>query len=519
MEDAREANAPGSSMRAGTLSLLREKLFSPPAAVLFCFLFSVVVRVPHLDRPLSDHHEWLTAQTLVSLDNWRTQGALDHNFALLQTYPSPADRFAKGPLIKLFATDGKGYYTSFPPLAVILPYLLFSALSIEPTALSLQIFNLVGHLVASLFFYRLLCLVLSRGPAPRRAAAVGTAAFILAAPNPWYFSNVYSWDTFWHYPWIIAMFFVLRIDEAAEHSRSTRGPFILFGIAAFAAAYSEHQGTLFCALVALWGFSRRKKSRAYTATAAIAVAAAAAALGLMLYQYVSQVGLDAFIQTTSGIVSARSGKALRHWPHIVLHYLRGADYFLLPFFAMSAVWLIRVRRGEAWNFHRPGALLAYLVLSHVVIHALVFTQWTSVHDYSIVKSMVFFAALLGWLFQKAFTSDVPRLARAVVLIALFVGGVDSLSRYESHFASSEKLGRYRELGLAIGSAADESETVFTVADDLMVPQVVYYARRNPQGVRDREEALNWMKRHGRERGRLFHIDQDMKVVRMETLRR
>ena len=146
MEDAHKADALGSSLSAGRLSLLRAKLFSPPAAILFCFLFSLVVRVPHLDRPLSDHHEWLTAHSLISLDNWRSQGALEHNFALLQTYPSPANRFAKTPPTTLFAKDGKGYYTSFPPLAVILPYLLFSVLSIEPTALSLQIFNLFGHL-------------------------------------------------------------------------------------------------------------------------------------------------------------------------------------------------------------------------------------------------------------------------------------------------------------------------------------------------------------------------------------
>ena len=519
MPDALEVDALDSSMPVGPLSRLRSKVFSPFGAVVVCFLFSAAWRAPYLDRPLSDHHEWLTAHTLIILDNWRTQGALDHNFALLQTYAAAANRFVDGPLIKIFAEDGKGYYTSFPPFAAMLPYVFFTALSIEPTPLSLRIFNLFGHFIASVFFYRLLSLVLSRGAGRRRAAAVGTAAFILAAPNLWYFSNAYSWDTFQHYPWIIAIFFLLRIHEAEGQGRPTRGLLGWFGLAAFTAAYSDHQGVLFLGLVAAWGFVRRKESRSVAAAAMIALAAATAALGLMLYQYASLVGLEAFFRATGDTVALRTEGGFRYWRLIAYNYFTSGGYFLLPLAVMSGVWLPRAWRGAAWSFDRRAVLFAYLVLSHIVIHALVFTQWTAIHDYSIVKSMVFFAALLAWLFQKSVTPETARLARTGVAFALVVAAGASLSRYESHFAYSENTARYRDLGRSIAASAEESETVFTVAAELIVPQVLYYARRNAQRVRSREEALAWMRIHERQRGRMFYIDRDFKVVRVETPRR
>ena len=239
----------------------------------------------------------------------------------------------------------------------------------------------------------------------------------------------------------------------------------------------------------------------------------------MLYQYASLVGLEAFFRTTGNTIALRTQGTFHYWPHIVNHYFTGAGHSLLPVAVMSAVGLLKTRRETAWSVPRPAILLVYLLLGHPVLHALVFTQWTALHDYSIVKTMVFLAALLAWLFQKSVTPKTPRLVRAAVVLALVVAAVLSLSRYESHFVYSENTARYRDLGRAIAAAAEESETVFTVAVELLVPQVIYYARRNPQRVRSREEALEWMKSHRRRRGRLFYIDRDFKVVRAEALQR
>ena len=43
--------------------------------IILLFGASVAIRAPHLNRPLSDMHKWLTAHTLISLDNLADRGA------------------------------------------------------------------------------------------------------------------------------------------------------------------------------------------------------------------------------------------------------------------------------------------------------------------------------------------------------------------------------------------------------------------------------------------------------------
>ena len=47
--------------------------------ILGAFLVSVAVRVPQLDRPLSAHHEYCTAFTLIALTNWYEDGFATHH--------------------------------------------------------------------------------------------------------------------------------------------------------------------------------------------------------------------------------------------------------------------------------------------------------------------------------------------------------------------------------------------------------------------------------------------------------
>ena len=47
--------------------------------VLCAFALSIAVRIPLLDRPLSAHHEYCTAFTLVALTNWYDDGFQVHH--------------------------------------------------------------------------------------------------------------------------------------------------------------------------------------------------------------------------------------------------------------------------------------------------------------------------------------------------------------------------------------------------------------------------------------------------------
>ena len=93
----------------------------------------------------------------------------------------------------------------------------------------------------------------------------------------------------------------------------------------------------------------------------------------------------------------------------------------------------------------------------------------------------------------------------------------SLYVYQFGFARTAEISRYQDLGHEIAAALD-SEVVFAVSAESIVPQVIYYAQRNIQTVADKEDALMWLKHHGRDKGRLFYVDSAYKLMRAEPLR-
>ena len=488
------------------------------AAVLFCFLASVVIRAPNLNRPLSDHHEWVTAQTMIALQNLHAQGALRHRFVPIQTYPLPADKFVYDLGIKVHDENGNGYYTSLPPFSVIAPYLLFTALSLDFSVLNLQLFNLAGHLFATLLLYFTLCRVLSRGSSPHTASAVGAATFIFLAPNLWYYSNVYSWDTFWHYLWVAGILCVIRISDAIQHSRLTIGSLVLLGLVIFFITYSEYQGLIFGGCVAAWGLRKKRQSSDYARVALIAAGTAFLALCLTVYQYSSQVGPEVFAKSVMQTAGHRRYLGDYQWLQIAASYGRGVPYLLLPVVVMAGVWMRWGRREWIRKIHEDEWLFLYLSVVPVVIHHLLLPQWTAEHDYSIVKTLVFLAALIAWLFQKTgATPGVPRMGKVAVWTGLVAALGGSLYVYQFGFARTAETSRYQDLGHEIAAALD-SEVVFAVSAESIVPQVIYYAQRNIQTVAGKEDALLWLKHHGRDKGRLFYVDSAYKLMRAEPLR-
>ena len=58
------------------------------------FGVSVLLRAPMLNRPLSGHHEFCTAFSLIILENWQRDGLLTHSGAPPLTSNAPGDRGA-----------------------------------------------------------------------------------------------------------------------------------------------------------------------------------------------------------------------------------------------------------------------------------------------------------------------------------------------------------------------------------------------------------------------------------------
>ncbi|MCH7951723.1 hypothetical protein IH980_03235 [Patescibacteria group bacterium] len=232
--------------------------------VAIIFIISVFIRIPNMNRRLGDDHEWLTAQSLIALENLRSQGALKHRFRILQTYPEETNRFVWDATTRLLSPDGKGYYITFPPFSIIFAYSIFEFLQLEISVLNLQLLNILLHFIAALFVYLLLYDILPRN---NRVipSVVGSATFILMAPNLWFFSNTYSWDIIWHYFWIVGLFIFQKTIKSIE-SDSRENLNVYMGALAlinFLTIYSEYQGLFFSLSILIFSAVRFKRSKLY----------------------------------------------------------------------------------------------------------------------------------------------------------------------------------------------------------------------------------------------------------------
>ena len=239
-----------------------------------------------MNRRLGDDHEWLTAQSLIALENLRSQGALKHRFRILQTYPEETNRFVWDATTRLLSPDGKGYYITFPPFSIIFAYSIFEFLQLEISVLNLQLLNILLHFIAALFVYMLLYDILPRN---NRVipSVVGSATFILMAPNLWFFSNTYSWDIIWHYFWIVGLFIFQKTIKSIE-SDSRENLNVYMGALAlinFLTIYSEYQGLFFSLSILIFSAVRFKRSKLYRRLFYVIFFSTTSVMLLVLAQY------------------------------------------------------------------------------------------------------------------------------------------------------------------------------------------------------------------------------------------
>ena len=483
-------------------------------------LLALVVRLPHINRPLSCHHEVLTAMSMITLENWQRQGALEHNFCLLQTYPLNTDRFIMNRGMRSMDKQGRGYYTSFPPFSIMLPYALFRLIRIEPSVLGLQIFNLVCHLLAAILIYLTVAAIAPDGPARRYGALLASAVFIFLPANLWFFSNTYSWDIFWLYLWIAGLYLVARLDLAVSERRPAGRFILLLGIVGFFLVYTDHHGALFALSVVVYSLVRLRAGPYRNYLIGTAVATSAAAILLVLLQYSTIAGPEDLCRRLLAAASERSILSPCNPLRILSHY--GFAYLsAIPVIALAGAGLVYSRSSAGRGVTGGEVTLMLMSAATILLHHIVFLEWTAVHDYSALKASVFVSLLVGIGCARVVAMPVRDPIRACALLgALAFTLYLSLAIHEHHFARCYEPGRCAALGAVIRKQSFDDEVVFALpgADDPRIdPRVIYYAGRNIQNVHRVREARAWLEAHGRSNGVVYEIARAHRVVRVDRI--
>lgn len=481
----------------------------PYGVLVLLIAYSVRVRLPYINQPLGDKHEYVTSSVLVALETWQAEGPARHAFRIVQNYPGRENKHIWWVTTRLMSPDGDGYYLTYPPFSVILVYVIFRLLSISFTFPNLQAFNMATHGIGALFLY---LLVSESARQNKVISGIMAAAIYLFLPlNLWLYSVVYSWDTLWHQFWIIEMFVFMLVLHRGEHSRKRQNTLIaILGILNFITIYTEYQGLVFTIGALAYVLINRKKLEYYKTVVTVLALSAAMAVIISFIQYASVSGIADFLslmmrKTYDYGIYGYTGA----FNPVVLVFDRYRWYYS-PLFVPGLIvlacvlpWII-IRRQRPTAF--PAAVVFFLMIFSILVHNVVFLNDLLTHEFGMLKFGVLVSFLWGWLIS--FVDVRKYLGKALVFItaiALYMVVRDSVILYKEISVFREHPEKYGQLASRISRFAVTGEPLFALTDIPILPQTVYLLKRNIQEVPNREAAVSWMRVNGFNKGILLRI--------------
>jgi hypothetical protein len=491
-------------------------------AVLLVFVLSVLVRLPFINRPLSEHHETITAHMLVTLRIWYENSIFSYHFS--PVYTTPHDQWAECLRGSICDASGNIYYVSYPPFAFYAPYLIFSILSIYPSVLPLQVFNLIVHFLCALFVYGTVLLIRRKRLSLLFDLPAFCAYFIyLFTPETlWFQGNTYFSEIF------VQLFFTTALFLSAyvlTHDVVPRRVVGALGVVIFLFCFTEWLGFFFVGIFAVYCLThfRDPSRRALLFTS---VVAAVSALVLTVFIYSSVNGFSSYMglftskfENRSGLISSElsdGGIVLSRTTlhdYVWGHYKRGYGVLLsiVPLYLFILFYQKGVTRSY---FSREVYWVLIFALLPVLLHHLLFFNFTAIHDFSVLKAAPFIALLLGILIAETFSlSHFSAYARVVVAgVLLFFIYDFSVSAYtQDNTLDPDTLVRWQRMGEVVAHQTAADELVF-LQNGYFDLRFFYYTRRTVIPVSSLEEARSKLESSSYSKAAVFSVDSNYTIT-------
>ncbi|MBI3136180.1 MAG: hypothetical protein HYZ14_16010 [Bacteroidetes bacterium] len=490
--------------------------------VVFLFVISVLVRKENQTVPLSRHHEWITAHTLITCEIWAKNGGPSaYHFSPVYTYPGEGNH-RRRMLGGVVDETGNVYYVSYPPFSFLFAYYATQLLG-GPDTDSIRNLNLVIHLVCSLLLY-LIALSLSPESRKRDFSVAGITAsflYLFSTGNLWMHGNLYFADM------LVQLFIIAGLYASIRFFRRQykRQALILSALAAvfFLATYTEWLGlflAFFTGLAFLTAYFIKKERRYIYAFLAVG-GSSALALALTFMQYSSIAGWSQLKEVSTSKYEERSGReAAAETPNEFTLDNEQAYEFMIDridgFYKMAENFvgifailflLVAVIPNLRRRIQHAGVafLITGLLLISILTHYFLFFNFNSLHDFSSLKTGFLF--ILVVLVFGVLTESVLNLKLRAVLFLLVAylavdKGLESVARYEETFPLAETDWDRMNTGAAMKKFGTPDEAVFMNISSN--PELVYAAGHNVFPVKDTSGLEVLMKFYGNQRGQYYH---------------
>lgn len=482
------------------------KLCRPLIGLIVIMLLSVVVRAPDIGKPMQ--LEQPLANSLIGLDLLWNEGFWTHKGGMPRTFPGETNRFIRNLGMTAFNADGLGYYLTFPPLAIHVAYGLHRLFNTPPTVGSVQTMATSFHLLGTAAFFALMCGLFKDRPQRYALAWWASLPVAFSAVALWYFGHLYSPDFFWPHLFVLSLLTLYFLVQRIERHQRGGWLWACWICSVFAVTYTDNHGAVYAAVAGCWGLYYMRHQRVYGLIFIAAGTGSLLAVTLMYCQYSSIMGAPLHRLLAGAATNRTMGDAGRSWTVILTHHIRALWPFLLALIGLLPGYLRsdRIRSGQPAIWH--------ISLLLVIVHHLIFMQWTIVHDLSALKAVypagIALGALAGTSFMFRSPSEARRCWGAGLLAASLI--MLSLMHYRTDYARATARDKNVRIAADIAAVSNDHEVLFYIAPGYVLPQTLYYLRRNIQKVDSIEEAKEWLQTHQREQGRILFFDEERELI-------
>lgn len=480
--------------------------------LVFIFLISVAVRIPVINNHLSLHHGWISAHTLLTLQTWNEKGILNFHSAPVYTPQNEGDKFIPA-LAGVIDAKGDAYYVSYPPLGFYAPYFFMNVFFLEPNILSLIIFNLLLHFLSALFIYKIVKRLLRNNPSPEFASIIAFIIYLFTPATLWFQSNAYFVDMLEQFLWILTFFVTLKLNEESSQKNVS-----LFSFLLFACCYTEWLGFFYALIAFIYFGIKSLRQKQFPAISLICVAVVFLSFGLFVWQYSQISGLHSLIENLTDKYKTRSGfygettsefglsinnpaSFLRLWNNYLDNYLN--LIILLPLITLTYIFI----RNKIQPQNNSWLLVCLFLVVPVLLHHIIFFNFTSLHDFSVLKTAVPLSVISSLMIAVIANHFSRKLFLFISSGAMLLYSAIGIKEFYSVYHSYPLTDSCEKLAACISRNVKTDEAIFINGEyPLISPMTYYYSHRLLTHANDSEEAKNLLVKYHRLRGVYIECD-------------
>ncbi|MBK7127894.1 MAG: hypothetical protein IPH66_00815 [Crocinitomicaceae bacterium] len=490
--------------------------------IVLLFIITVLIRKENHEVPLSRHHEWITAHTLITCEIWYENGGPSaYHYSPVYTYAGSGNN-NRSMLGGVVDDKGNVYYISYPPFAFLFAYYSTQIFG-KPDTDSIRKVNLMLHFICAVLIY---FIGFSLSPGNRWAefsmgGFIGAFLYLFSSGNLWAHGNLYFADMLVQIFIMLAVLLIILFLKLAYQREWIMLSF--FGAVFFLATYTEWLG-LFMAfitgIVFLILFFRKKEYRFLRAFMVIGFSSTLA-LTITLYQFSSIAGWENYKtysllkfnersgrdteQNTPGGFTTSNPASYEKIKHDVnVHYKMPEIFFVCSGIGFFVLLLIGKIRRKMANLNVSFTIILIVTMS-IFLHYLIFFNFNTLHDFSTLKTgflIMLFVLVFYVMMQSALHYYVTLTIGAATIFLGYYTGTESVEKYFKDFPLDEVDWNRIETAEKINEMADTNTAVFV--NVYPSPELVYACKHNIQSIGDTSAIPNFMKAYKNKSGQYYH---------------